>query len=109
MNCRTCGLILPVEWGGAWAARILAEGEEGQTDWREPDRGKGSKMEREGAQALRRAAVAAVGRRMAPAKVGRSRRRPAARGSRQGRGMRMLARTRAGQRLLRTALAQRQV
>ena len=54
---------------------------------------------------------AGVGRRMVPAKVerSRSRRRPAARGSRQGRGMRMLARTRAGQRLLRTALAQRQV
>ena len=45
--------------GVAWAARILAEGEEGQTDWREPDGGKGSKMEREGAQALGRAAVAA--------------------------------------------------
>ena len=37
-------------------------------------------------QALRRAAVAAVGRRMVPAKVERSRRRPAARGSRQGPG-----------------------
>ena len=42
------------------------------------------------------AAVAAVGRRMVSAKVERSRRRPAARGSRQGRGMRILVRPRAG-------------
>ena len=56
-----------------------------------------------------RAAVAAVGRRMLSGKVERSRRRPAARGSRQGWGMGMLARARARQSLLRTALAQRQV
>ena len=52
---------------------------------------------REATQALRRAAEAAVGRRRLPGKVERSRRRPALRGWCQGRGMRMLARPRAGQ------------
>ena len=47
-------------------------------------------------QVLRRDAVAAVARRMLSGKVERSRRRPAARGSRQGRGMRMLVRPRVG-------------
>ena len=73
---------------GCWQrAAVLAPG----AAWRT-----GMRWARLATQALRRAAVAAVGRRMVSAKVERSRRRPAARGSRQGRGMRMLARARAG-------------